>query len=334
MTTLVTGASGFIGSHVVDALIAREHPVRALVQTGTSPGPLVGGPAEIVWGDVTRPADLLRVCQRVDRIVHLAAVPSDWAPAQLIHAVNVGGTRNLVAAALAAQVRRLVLVSSVAVHASTGHLHGREDAARDRTHPPYALSKRLAEDLVLDPRLAGRLEGVVVRPGLVPFGPRDRLFSLGAARALRAGRLPLVGGGRTRLGTAYVENLAAGLALATEHPAAAGQTYVMGDDGTPTWLEFLGALARALDAPAPRGAVPWALAHALATGVEGLWGALGVRTPPPLTRYRVGLLRADFHFSSEKAKQELGYAPRVTWAEGVERTAAWCRAELSPTRRT
>jgi nucleoside-diphosphate-sugar epimerase len=329
MKILVTGASGFIGSHVVDALIARGHAVRALVQTGTLPGPLVGGPAEIAWGDVTRPADLLGACRDVEGIVHLAAVPSDWAPERLIHDVNVGGTRNLVAAALAAGCRRLVLVSSVAVHASTGHLHGREDAARDRSHPPYALSKRLAEDLVLDPRLAGRLEAVVVRPGLVPFGPRDRLFSLGAARALRAGRLPLVGGGRTRLGTAYVENLAAGLALAAQHPAAAGQTYVMGDDGTPTWAELLGALARALDAPEPRGSVPWVLAHALATGLEGLWGALGVRTPPPLTRYRVGLLRADFHFGSEKAKRELGYAPQVTWQVGVERTAAWCRDELT-----
>jgi 2-alkyl-3-oxoalkanoate reductase len=116
--------------------------------------------------------------------------------------------------------------------------------------------------------------------------------------------------------------------LAAEHPAAAGGTFVMGDDAEITWAEFFGAFARALGAPAPGPKLPWAPAHVAALLVEGLWGLLRIERPPPLTRYRVGLLRHDFHFVSARAQATLGYAPRIGWEEGIVRTATWCRQVL------
>ncbi len=328
MRTLVTGANGFIGSHLVAELVRRGHRVRGLTQPGTPLENLRDVDVELWPGDVRSRRDLRKACTDQEVIFHLAAIPSDWAPAKLIHAVNVEGTRNLVAGALEASCRRLVLMSSLAVHRSSGHRDGTEDAPRDRRSLPYADSKRLAEDIVLDGRLQGRLESVVIRPGLMPFGPGDRLASLGLARALRTGQLPLIGGGRTTLCTSYVENLAPGVALAGELDAAAGQILNLTDDGHPTWSELFGAFARELNAPPPRLSLPWLPVHLAATAVEGLYGVLGISAMPPITRYRVGLWRHDFHFSSARAKRVLGYEPTISMEEGARRTMDWARPLL------
>lgn len=328
MKVLVTGANGFIGSHVCHALVSRGHLVRGLAQPGTPLGNLAGLDLEILEGDVRDRQALGSACAGQEAIVHLAAIPSDWAPAELIEAVNVGGTRNLVAAALGAGCRRLVLMSSLAVHRSLGHLGAREDRPRDRAEMPYALSKIRAEDLVLDPRLADRLEGVVIRPGLVPFGPRDRLFSEKACLLLSRGLpMPLVRGGRTAICTSYVENLAEGVTLASERPEAAGEVLVIADEGRPTWAELFGALAGALGVRPRFPPVPWAPAHLLAHAMEIIFGAARLRAAPPLTRYRVDLMRHDFHFSIERARRLLGYDPKVGLDEGARRTVAWAMGE-------
>ena len=327
MRVLVTGANGFIGSHVTETLVARGHRVRGLVQPGTPLENLDGVDVETVPGDVRDRDAMRRACQDQDAVVHLAAIPSDWAPAALIQAVNVGGTRHLVGAALGAGCRRLVLVSSLAVHDSRGHRDAREDRPRDREGLPYAESKRQAEDVVLDPRLRDRLESVVVRPGLVPFGPRDRLFSLQLCQVLRGPLLPLINGGRTVLCTSYVENLAGGIALAAERPEAAYETLNLTDDGAPTWADFFGAFARELGASPRTPGLPWAPIHGVARLLEMVWGLAGLRAAPPLTRYRVDLMRYDFHFSSARAKRVLGYSPTVDLQEGVRRTVAWVRTQ-------
>lgn len=328
MRILVTGAGGFIGSHVTEELVRRGHEVTALVEPGGPLSNLAGIDARRIFVDVRSRQDLRRAATGQEVLLHLAAIPSDWAPAPLIEAVNVGGTRNLVAAALEGGCRRLVLMSSLAVHASSGHRQATEETPRDRRDLPYANSKRRSEDLVLDQRLSGRLEGVVIRPGLAPFGPRDRLFSASLCRILRKGGvLPLVRGGTTALCTSYVENLAKGVALATEHPGAAGEVLVMADDGEPSWREFFGAFAEALGVRPRFPALPWAPVHLAAHAMELAWGAARVTRPPPLTRYRVDLMRHDFHFSSRRAKALLGYSPEVSLKEGVARTVAWVQSQ-------
>ncbi|MFH2010937.1 MAG: NAD-dependent epimerase/dehydratase family protein [bacterium] len=329
MRALVTGANGFIGSHLCRELLRRGQQVRGFVQPGTSTAPLRGLDLELHTGDVRSRQALRQACIGQELLFHLAAIPSDWAPAALIHEVNVEGTRNLVAGALAAGSRRLVLMSSLAVHASTGHRNATEDTQRDRNDLPYAVSKRLAEDIVLDPRLHGRLEGVVIRPGLVPFGPGDQLTSLNLARALGSGRLPLINGGRAAICTSYVENLVPGVALAGQRSEAAYETLVLADDGAPTWADLFGSLARELGAPPPPFSLPWSVTQVAATALEGAFHLLSIQASPPITRYRVGLWRHDFHFTSARAKRVLGYRPTIGLDEGVRRTIGWARPLLS-----
>lgn len=328
MRVLVTGGAGFIGAHCVEALVQRGHQVRVLVQPGDPAPNLASLPVERLEADVRDAGGLAPACVGQEAVLHLAAIPSDWAPRDQIEAVNVGGTRNLMAAALGQGVRRFVLVSSLAVHDSSGHLQSTETAPRDRRGLPYADSKRMAEDIVLSSAHRSRIEGVVIRPGLVPFGPRDRLFSAPLCRAIRGGVLPLIRSGRARLCTSYVENLAEGLCLALASPEAAGEVFVMADEEVVSWRSLFARFALALGVPRARfPGLPWAPLHGVAWAMETVYGGLGLRSAPPLTRYRVDLMRRDYHFTSRKARERLGYRPTVGLDEAVRRTVAWVEAE-------
>lgn len=323
MRVLVTGGNGFIGSHVVRRLRAAGHDVRVLAQPGTSLRTVQDTGANVLWGDLRVPASLLAAVDGIEVVCHLAARVGDHGPASEYFDVNTVGTRRLVAAAKQAGVRRVVLVSTLAVHRLRGRgiPDGDENRSRDHVAMPYALSKILAEDEVMRAHAAGHVEGVVVRPGLFPFGPNDRTSFLPLVRNLD--RYAHVGGGRAVFCTAYAENLAHGIALAAEHPAAAGRVYVVADDERPTWREFMDLLCDLLGRPRIRRNIPLGLALALA-GASEAWAALTGR-PPLLTRYRVRVAGLDCWFSSRRAREELGYVPLVDLGEGLRRTVAWVR---------
>lgn len=124
-----------------------------------------------------------------------------------------------------------------------------------------------------------------------------------------------------------MENLADGLRLAVASPNAVEQVFVMADEGAPTWRSTFSAFARALGVTAQFPPVPWAPLHGIAWALEQTYGRLHLRGAPPLTRYRVDLMRRDYHFSSEKARRVLGYTPTVRQEEAVRRTVAWVDEE-------
>ena len=328
MKVLVTGAHGFIGSHLVEKLVAEGASVRALVSPwGTLENlaalqdPDVRDRVEVVRADIGEPESLRGVCEGVELVYHAAARVADHGPAAAFWRVNVGGTKNLVLEAERAKVARFVLVSSVAVHRYTGF-----QDADPRTLPlngslnAYARSKVAAETVLG----AAQLETVIVRPGLWPFGARDPNFRRLAA-ALCKGRLPLIDGGRAVINTAYSENLIDGLWLAGTVPQAAGNAYVVADAGAPNWRDVFTELARLLGAPAPRLSLPGWFAEPLGETVERAYALTAPEADPPLTRYRGALMRRNVHFSPSPAR-DLGYTPAVSWQEGLARTAA----SLSP----
>lgn len=320
MRALVTGAHGFIGSHLVDRLLAEGVQVRALVSPWGELENLAGvlGRLELVRADITEPESLRGTCDGVDVVYHAAARVADYGPAEPFFKVNVGGTENLLREAERSRTKRLVLVSSVAVHRYSGFRD-----ADPRTRPQdenintYARSKIAAEDTLN----LTHLETVIVRPGLWPFGPRDPNFAR-VAKALARGGLPLIDGGRAVINTAYCENLVEGLWLAGTVPQAAGKTYLIADEGKPSWNELFTELAGLLGAPRPRFSLPGWLCEAAGRTLEGGYSLLAPKLEPPLTRYRGALMRRDIHFSLRAAQTELGYAPRVSWQEGLARTVA------------
>lgn len=319
MTVAVTGAHGFIGSHLVERLLQAQYPVRAVVSPWGKLDNLVAvrEAIELVRADITRPESLTGAFDGVEVVVHAAARVAEWGPWEPFYRTNVLGTQYVLQEAERAGVRRLVLVSSVAVHRYRGYRHADPRVApRDGNLNAYARSKVMAEQLV---ERASGLEPVIVRPGLWPFGPRDPTLPR-LVRALRRGVFPLVAGGEAVLNTAYVGNLVEGLLLALTVPAAAGRLYLIADAGAPSWREVLTELARLLGL-APRWlSLSGPLAAALGAAVEGVWAVVRPGQAPPLSRYAAALMRYDLHFSIAAAEQELGYRPRLSWQEGLQLT--------------
>jgi nucleoside-diphosphate-sugar epimerase len=319
---LVTGASGFIGSALCEELIRAGHEPRGL-DLAAPPAALSGRMASL-RGDITDRKTCAQAVRGCEAVCHLAARVGDWGPARDYFAVNVGGTQALLDAARTAGLRRFVLVSSLAVHHYGGHLEADEHTARDAVINAYARSKIAAEDLVRQE--AGPVEWTIVRPGVFPFGPRDRTSFVHLAAAAERGGLGFVNGGQALVTTAYVENLVGGLRLALEHPRAADESFVMGDPRPVSWRELFEGLARALGGPRPRLNLPELLAYPLAGGLELGYRALRIRRPPPLTRYRILLAARDCHFVSHKARDLLGYRPRIELEEAIARSVAWYRS--------
>ncbi len=326
MKVLVTGAGGFIGSALVRRLLEEGHDVRCLVHR--SHNLLDGLDVEIARGDVTS-SDTLGVAMRgIEVVFHLAGSgrAGDWGSRQWFFEVNTRGTKNVAEAAAEAGVRRVVHLSSLAVHTFRNYLDADETVPADQRRYPYGESKAEAERALLEVSARTGMEAVMVRPGLVVLGPNDHTAFVHMAPLLERGLWLQVGGGRRFMCYSYVENLAEGLLLCGSKPEAAGETFVITDDLRLRWHQFISALARAFGRAKREIDFPQPLARAIGVGAERLFEAAGSSVPPPATDYRTALVCHDFHFGCAKARRLLGYRPRVGYAEGLRRTVEWYRA--------
>ena len=324
MNALVTGAHGFIGSHLCECLLARGHTVKALVSPW---GDLTNLSAvqqhpnlTILRADITNQDSIHGSCAGCDVVFHAAARVAEWGRYEPFYKTNVHGTDLLIHDAIQHNVRRFVLISSITVHQYSGYKNAdTRTLPRDGNVNAYAKSKVTAEHHLEQTQ---QLEWVIVRPGLFPFGPRDSNFER-QIDALKGGLMPLVNGGRAVMNTAFVMNLVEGIALCGEHPDAAGRQYLIADDGMVSWREFFTVLAELVGAPVPRLSLPSAVALPLGRGVEGLWRQFAPETRPPLAYYLAYLVSRDVHFSIDAAKRELGYVPRYSWQDGLAMTVKY-----------
>jgi nucleoside-diphosphate-sugar epimerase len=321
---LVTGGNGFVGRHLVTALQAGGDSVRVLALPTEDTGWLERRGVAIHRGDVREPATLVRPMRGVDGVLHLAAMMDVWRPIEDYRAVNVGGTENVCRAALAARVGRLVHVSSSSVY---GMGLGRPADERDPLAPfrdPYPITKALGDMAVQRMVREEGLRAVIVRPDQI-FGPGDRLHFGRLADRLRAGRAVIVGSGDNVMPFVYVDDAVQGMLLALDQERALGRAYNVTNDRPLTQRGLLHAIAREIGARPPRLRVPYRLLYAAGYAAER-WARL---TPssrrPPITRLGVAFFGTDNRYAIDKARRELGYAPRVALREGVRLTAAWYR---------
>ncbi len=328
MTVLVTGASGLVGSHVVEALVARGEPVRALVRPAAREAAERLG-AEAVVGDVSDPAAWPAAARGVRAIVHAAAIVQRRATWPQYVAVNVGGAR-LAAEAARTTGARLVHVSSVAVYSGsaaypTRSEHRDEEYAFRPIEPLdyYGRSKRMAEEVVREAAAPGGIQAVALRPTVI-YGERDRLFTPRVLRALRLRVVPQIGAGTNRLACVYAGNVAAAALAALEAPLPGFRAYNVTSDGPPalSQREFFAAFAAALG----RRYRPVPIPRPLARLVIGLF------TAPRLARAGVAFLSGDNPYVDERAGRELGWSPPTPAPRAIARTAAWFLENEKPGR--
>ncbi len=304
-TALVTGANGFVGCHVVRALLARGDRVRALVREGADLSALAGLEVELRRGDVRDRAAVSSAVRGCGELYHVAADYRLWVrdPGSM-YATNVDGTRNVLEAARAAGVDRVVHTSTVGALGIPPAGVGREDtpvSLADMTGP-YKRSKFLAEQDALEAARAG-LPVVIVNPS-TPIGPLD--FKPTPTGRIIADflnrRMPAYVD--TGLNLVGVEDVARGHLLAAERGRIGGK-YILGGENL-TLKEFLDRLARLSGMRAPRVRIPYAVAFGFALGAEAVSRALTHRAPrASLTEVRMA--RKKMYFDSSKARAELGY---------------------------
>lgn len=309
---LVTGAAGFVGRALCRELIARGEKVRAAVRR---PGNVPMGYELAMVGDIGAATDWSAALDGVNAIVHLAArvhVMHDTVadPLALFREVNVAGTERLARAAAAAGVRRFVYLSSVKVNGET--TSERPFNEKDLPHPQdaYAISKWEAEQALTRIAAETGLEIVILRPPLV-YGPGVAANFLSLLRWVERGvPLPLASLQNQR-SLIYLDNLVGAIKACLEHPAAAGQTFMVSDGEAVSTPRLVRLLAQGLLRPPHLFPVPLFLLRlvAIMTG----------------TSAQVDRLSGSLAVDNKKIHEMLGWVPPCSLEEGLVRTAAWFR---------
>ncbi len=323
-TCLITGATGFAGSHLAEACVRKGYAVRALARAGSDTKLLENGGVTIVRGDLADATILPAALQGVDVIFHCAAKVGDWGPVEDYRAINVEALRGLLEACRSVPLRRFVHFSSLGVYAAGHHFGTNESAPLPSHHVDgYTQTKVESEQLALRYQRDHGVPVVVLRPGFV-YGPRDRTVLPRLLDNLRAGKVRYLGGGGKRaMNTIYVVNLAEAALLAAEKPNVVGQVFNLTDGEFVSKRRFIEGIADGLGVPRPQSSVPLWVARLGAWWMEGAARRRNDPQPPLLTQGRLKFLGMNLDFSIEKAKRELGYQPRFTFDQGLAETVAW-----------
>ncbi|MBL8616788.1 MAG: NAD-dependent epimerase/dehydratase family protein [Deltaproteobacteria bacterium] len=316
MRVFVTGGSGFVGGHVIEALRSDGHEVHALARSPSSASRVAAFGATPVIGALGEiKPDAIRDC---DAVVHAAAHVASWGPWEDFAQINIEGTRQLVAAARAAGVGRFVHIGTEAALFAGQDL---VDVDESYPHPKrqrfaYSRSKAEAEKLVLAADDVAGMRTVVLRPRLV-WGPRDASVGAAVERMGKDGTWIWLDGGRHRTSTCHVDNLcsAVGAALAAD---TGGRTYFIADDGERSLRQFLSAIAAARGLSLPDRSVPGWVARTVAAVLDIAWRTIGRVTPPPLVPFEISMMSASITVRTGRARAELGWRPVRTVADGLE----------------
>lgn len=325
MRCLVTGATGFLGGHVAEALLARGDGVRALVRQSSDRGLLESWGAELIEGDLGDAAAAARAVDGVDVVVHCAAKVGDWGPVDEYRKVNVEAFRVLLDACVGRPLRRFVLVSSLGVYEAKDHFGTDETAALPEHHiDGYTQTKVEAEVLAMRYFREKKVPIVILRPGFI-YGPRDRTIMPRLLTNLRWRLVTYFGSRKKVLNNVYVGNVVEAVLLAIDAPAAVGEAFNITDGRCVTKQEFFETICRLARLPRPLATYPMWLARALCGGFESMGKTLGFQ--PLLNMARLKFMGLNLDYSIEKARRQLGYEPRVSFEEGIAKTIDWLRQE-------
>lgn len=329
MKTLVTGAPGWLGDTLVQTLTKGEaegydvpkRDVRCFVQRGIDTSKLKKLGVEIVEGDIRDTSALEKAVDGVETVFHCAGLIHPKKIKEVFE-INAKGTRNLLDAAARKNVRRFVFVSS---NSPAGTNKRRDtlmkESDRPRPYMAYGRSKFLAESAVKEYQQSGKLETVITRPCWF-YGPNQPARQSRFFNMIKAGNPIVFGNGKNLRSMSYVDNLVQGLILAENTPEANGQTYWIADERPYETIEIYRTIAELLEVKDFRPRHIPGFASEIAMMVDGVLQSVGMYW----TEVHVaGEMNKNIACTIEKAKKELGYAPRIELREGMRRSIEWCR---------
>jgi nucleoside-diphosphate-sugar epimerase len=332
MRTLVTGATGLLGSFIVEGLAAKGHAVRALARRTSDTSYLETTGADIVYGDVEDCDSLPPAVEGAGIVFHAAGrVTPGWGKWEEFENTTVKGTLNLLKASAEAGVPRFLFISSVTV---CGKL-ACGDTPADETVPAaveftpdsyYDYAKKKAEEAVMEYNREGRIKATVIRPAMI-YGPRDRLLS---DRVYRQTSNPIIvwpGKSNPRCAPVFASDVAECAILAATSDRAIGQIYNVAPLGE-IWLqEFCGHMIKAEGGRRVQVTIPYRFAYVCCAIMEA-WSRLRrVKQIPYLTRSGLRFLNEGMYIDGSKAMRELGWQPKVSMEEGTRLYVEWRRGQ-------
>ncbi|HEU4390106.1 MAG TPA: NAD-dependent epimerase/dehydratase family protein [Blastocatellia bacterium] len=321
--TLVTGGTGFVGSHLVDRLIEDGRSVRCLVRGSSNLRYLKHPEIEFAYGGLEPSTDWDAVLDGVDTVYHVAGLPyakrrSDY------YLVNHRGTEAILAAAIKhrAHLKRFVLISSLAAIGPGRDGVPVHEGTEAAPITPYGRSKLLGEEAVK--AVGDLLPYTIVRPPAV-YGPRDyALFEF--FKEVARGRSPMIGRDDKRISLVHVRDLVNGIILAGESDNAMGRAYFISSEEIYSWHEVAALLARVMGKQTRTIAIPRSIAYGVALAAEA--AAAFSSKPPVINRDKVtDLSQKCWACSVDRARDELGYRQQVNLEEGFRETLAWYKSE-------
>jgi nucleoside-diphosphate-sugar epimerase len=324
MRALVTGATGLIGSHLVEALTRRGIHVRALVRRTSNLRDIQAAEPELFYGDITDPSSLRAAAAGVDWVFHTAARMTDWGEWRLFYEANVQSAANLVDACANAGVKRLIHTSSTGV-TGLAALSNVDESAPYCGIGNYEMSKVESEKLVIQRSRDRDLPVTVIRPCWT-LGPRASRHVPLLIQYITEQKMVVIGRGDNPLSFVDPRDVAEAMILAASSPRAVGQIYhVTNGCATDTQMTLYRTVAELLSVPAPKRHVPFSVAYALGWAAERFATLTHWKDAPMLTPVRVAFLGRKRHLSCEKAMRELGYTPKFTLRESLRDAVAWYR---------
>ncbi len=322
MTTLVTGATGLIGSHVVDELLLRGESVRALVRDPSKAAGMPERGVDVVVGDLSDAAAMQSAVQGVDVIHHCAAAVGGHFTKREIYETNLTGVQNLLEAVRQGGHARVVLLSSVNVLGTCNMIFATEDLPYQESNDPPADVKIAAEKLALEYHRQHELDVVILRPGFV-YGPRDSRNLPKLIRSVRRGKFRFIDSPKNITPIVHVSDVVQAMLLAAATPAARGRIYNVTDGSRTTIGKLVNYLAELTGSPPPTRVMPFWLLRSIIVGLE-LWNLVrrGERSSP-ITRTTLRFLGTSRFVDITRTKKELGYAPQFGYREGIAATYQW-----------
>jgi dihydroflavonol-4-reductase len=318
---LVTGATGFIGPHLIRTLTSQGHFCRCLVRDPKKFKIEASNSIDIVSGDITRPETLTGIADQIDCVLHLATLghmSNFTVPPEMFDAVNVGGTTHIINEAMAAGVKRIVHCSSVAAMGISTDNPATEES-RCYPHHPYGKSKLKAEDVVRSMVSTKGLPACIIRFSMV-YGPGDWRDMLKLTRLAKKGMFPKIGKRPKLTPLIHVDDAVRGILLAADK-GKPGETYLITNRQSESFDGIRKILQDALGIRRLPLYVPEWVALSMASVIEKSFSMVG--KTPPVARKNIESTIADRVFSIDKASRELGFKPTVDPETGLKETVHW-----------
>lgn len=316
MKAIITGATGFLGSHLVELLQGEGWDVIAIGRNDVIGNQLISESVEYYHANITDEAQLASVFEFADVVFHCAALSTDWGEYKEFHQINVQGTRNVLNCAINVGVKRLVYVSSTSVYfdyRDRFNLSEEQNLKRGFANF-YSETKFLGEQVVIE-ESGDAIEYVIIRPrGII--GEGDTSIMPRILRLARKGWFPLINGGNAILDVTYVKNVAYALSLAAMTAEAAGECFNITNDEPIKLRKLLELTFKKLGIHVRLIPVPYQLVQTVARFLHTFHRTVG-KGQPALTRYSVGLISKSQTLDINKAKKILGYCPQYTLDDAI-----------------